>query len=121
MSTHLNPHMYSFTQPKRMGRVGWSFLMLIGVAMMVVLFFTKTRALEAKAELRQLQHVVLQEKAAIKMLEAEIAHLESPQRVHQLAKTHLQLEPVPASRVLTMDAAAALFLEPENTAIGGTQ
>ena len=121
MTTHVNPHMYSFTQPKRMGRVGWGFLMLIGVAMMVVLFFTKTRALEAKAELRQLRHVVLQEKAAIKMLEAEIAHLESPQRVHELAKTHLHLEPVPASRVLTMDEAASLFLQPQNVETRGAR
>jgi cell division protein FtsL len=90
----------------RIGRFGWFVLMLIGVILIVMLYSVKTRALQAKALVRNMEHTVAQEKAGLRILNAEIAHLENPERLRQLAEQHLQLEPVEAERTLTLEEAA---------------
>lgn len=87
-------------------RLGWLALMLIGVALVIGLYFVKTRAAQAKSQVRKLEHTVAQEQASVRMLKAEIAHLENPQRLRELSDKHLNLQPVEAERTLTLEQAA---------------
>jgi len=87
-------------------RLGWLALMLIGVVLVIGLYFVKTRAAQAKSHVRKLVHTVAQEEVSVRMLKAEIAHLENPQRLSTLADKHLNLQPVEAERTLTLEQAA---------------
>lgn len=99
-------HIY---HPRRVSRFGWLGLMLVGVVLVVVLFIIKAHALEARSKLRELEHTLAQEKAEIRMINAEIAHLESPERLRKLSKEHLGLEPVKVEQTLTLAEAVALM------------
>jgi len=94
------------SRPARIGRLGWFLLMMIGVGLIVVLYSIKTRALQAKAQVKQLEYTLAREKAEVQMLGAEIAHLENPERLRTLGSTHLDLHPVDAERVLDLEQAA---------------
>lgn len=93
----------------RIGRLGWLGLMLVGIGLVIILFFVKTNALEAKAELRKLERTLEHTQAEIRIINAEIAHLESPERLRKLASEHLGLEPVSAERTLSLAEAVKLI------------
>ncbi|PHR60416.1 MAG: hypothetical protein COA43_06795 [Robiginitomaculum sp.] len=93
----------------RIGRLGWLGLMLVGIGLVVILFFVKTNALEAKSELRKLERTLAHTQAEIRIINAEIAHLESPERLRKLASEHLGLEPVSAERTLSLAEAVKLI------------
>ena len=111
MSAH-----YPQKNAPRIGRLGWSLLMLIGVGLVVVLFSIKTRALEAKAHMRKLERTLERERAEVRMLGAELALLESPERLRALAEEQLGLEPVKAARVLTLEQAAQTLAKKDEKA-----
>lgn len=100
-------HMSYVSRPRRLGRVGWFVLMMVGVGLVVVLFSIKTRALEAKAHMRQLEQTLQQERAEVRMISAEIAHLENPERLRKLSKEYLGLHPVKAKQTLSLTQAVA--------------
>lgn len=75
-------------------RLGWFILFLIGVLLMVALYFVKTQSQSARKEVRRLDAAIAQEQAAIQVLKAELAVLKSPERLSELARVHLQLEPI---------------------------
>ena len=109
-------------RPKsRISRLGWVILMLIGIVLIVLLYSVKTRALEARAQLRSLEHLKKQEQAAVQMLKAEIAHLQSPKRLSGMASDYLQLSPLEAGQILPLDLAVETFPlnAPQNTNGGG--
>ena len=86
------------TTRRRLSRASWLLLMAIGVMLIAVLYSVKTRALEAKAYVRKLENVLAQEQANVKILRAEIAHLESPARLSALSAQYLKLEPTAAKQ-----------------------
>ncbi|PHR92113.1 MAG: hypothetical protein COA69_08880 [Robiginitomaculum sp.] len=103
------------SRPRRIGRLGWFVLMMIGVGLVVVLFSIKTRALEARAKMTQLEHIVQQERAEVRMISAEIAHLENPERLSRLSKEYLGLHPVKAKQTLSLaQAVEQIPLRPKN-------
>ncbi len=83
----------------------WVGLVLMGIAFIVCLFAIKTRALEAKARVTYLEHALEQERAEVRIMNAELAHLQNPERLEKLAKTYLKLHPVKAEQTLDLDAA----------------
>ena len=66
----------------------------IGVALTVTLYFVKTHAQSAKRDVRELTRAVAAEEAAIRVLRAELAYLESPTRLSGLNEAYLKLGPV---------------------------
>ncbi len=98
---------------QKKARLGWVFFVLLGVAMIVVLFSIKTKARQAKAKVRYLEHVLVQEQAQLRMINAEIAHLKNPKRLQSLAEDHLNLQPTRADKVLTLEQAAQKFANPD--------
>lgn len=66
----------------------------IGAAVLVValaigLYKAKTDAARTQSHVRQLERQIDEREADLRALRAEIAHLESPARVEQLAEDHL--------------------------------
>lgn len=78
-------------------------LIVIGVVLMTVLYYVKIRAQSAKVERASLSVQIEREQVALNVLRAEIAHLESPERLSQLAKTQLGLVPMPVDKIITLD------------------
>ncbi len=74
-------------------RVSWFLLFLIGVALTITLYFVKTHAQSAKRDVRDLSRAIAAEEAAIRVLRAELAYLESPARLSELNDVHLKLRP----------------------------
>jgi len=89
-------------------------LFVIGVGLTVGLYYVKTRAQTARNEVRSLERQIAQEEAAIGVLRAEIAYLESPERLAELGQTELGLMATDSDRIVTPDAILDIPLrEPE--------
>ena len=82
---------YYRDQAKLARRMTAFILFLIGVVLTIGLYYVKTRAQSAKAEVQQLERQLTAENAAINVLRAEIAHLENPERLKALASDQLGL------------------------------
>ena len=75
-------------------------LFLIGVALTVGLYYVKTRSQTARKQAVKLERQITQEEASIRVLQAEIAYLENPERLKLLSETHLGLRPIAVKNVL---------------------
>lgn len=86
---------------------GFRLLDLIGVSLLVVIilgvYLAKTMAGRERAEIAAIEKQIGAEKARIRMLQAEVAHLEQPGRIERLSVAYLNMAPVPAVREATPD------------------
>ncbi|HEY9233605.1 MULTISPECIES: cell division protein FtsL [Phenylobacterium] len=73
------------------------------VAMILVVYLAKTMAGSERAEIASIERQIEAEKVRIRLLQAEVAHLEQPARVEALATAHLGMAPVEAKRETTID------------------
>ncbi len=96
-------------QSKTSRHVAFGVMLVIGITLTVALFYVKTRAQSAKAEASRLEGLVASEKAALNVLKAEIAYLESPDRVSRLARRELGLQPMSAAQIIRPEDIAARF------------
>ena len=97
------------TQADVARRIMWFILLLVGVFLMIALYYVKTRAQTARQAAHKLHYEIALEEAAIGVLRAEIAHLEDPARLEKLSQTHLELEPTQTLQMITQDDIAARF------------
>ncbi len=81
----------------------WIALLGIGVCLLVTLFVIKTNALAAHKQELALRKALERENQEIKILKAEIAYLESPERIARLAKDHLDLVVTPPEKTVSLD------------------
>lgn len=105
---------YASTITPRRVRMGWLVPMLIFVGLLVGLYVIKAQTLSARARVDRLEQALVHEKQTVQMLSAEIAHLESPERLRKLAEEQLQLQPTPVERTLTLEQAAQILPKAEN-------
>lgn len=86
---------------------GFRLIDLVGVGLLVVLilgvYLAKTMAGGQRAEIAKVERQIKAERARIRLLQAEVAHLEQPGRLERLAVGYLKLEPVTALREATVD------------------
>jgi len=75
-------------------------LFLIGVALMVGLYYVKTRSQTARQHAVKLERQIEQEEASLRVLSAEIAYLENPERLGRLSEEHLGLQPIVVKDVI---------------------
>lgn len=91
---------------------GFRLLDLIGLSLLVLIilgvYLAKTIAGDQRAEIAKVERQIAGEKARIRVLQAEVAHLEQPGRIERLSVGHLKLEPVPATREATPEQLADL-------------
>jgi len=75
-------------------RIIWAIMILIGLALLALLYSFKTMAQSARKDVRHLEVQIQAEESAINLLKAEIVFLERPDRVAELAGELLTLEPM---------------------------
>lgn len=73
------------------------------VAIILGVYLAKTMAGGERAEIAAVERQIGAEKARIRLLQAEVAHLEQPGRLERLSVTYLKMEPVTAHREATPD------------------
>jgi len=79
------------------------FMLIIGVVLIIALYYVKTRSQTANQEVLRLERLVLKEESAIKVLQAEIAFLENPDRLRGLSDIYLNLQPISAENMISID------------------
>lgn len=86
---------------------GFRLVDLVGVGLLVTVilgvYLAKTMAGHERAEIATIERQIKAEKARIRLLQAEVAHLEQPGRLERLSVTYLKMEPVTAHREATPD------------------
>jgi cell division protein FtsL len=91
---------------------GFKLIDLIGVALLVTVivgvYLAKTIAGRERADLARIERQIDGEKARIRLLQAEVAHLEQPGRIERLSTSYLGLKPVSARNEATLDQLAYL-------------
>lgn len=94
---------YVYTPIERTSRrLGLFLLIVLGLAMTMVLFFVKTRAQDAREEVARLEAQIEEHEIAISVLSAEAAVLSNPERLRELSRTALDLEPVSTDTTATL-------------------
>lgn len=86
---------YVYTPVERASRrLGLFLLILLGLGLTMGLFFVKTRAQDARADVDRLEREIEEHQTAITVLAAEQAVLSSPHRLRRLSSDTLALGPV---------------------------
>lgn len=77
----------------------------LGVLIAVILsvYLAKTMAGRERAEIATVEKQIDAEKARIRLLQAEVAHLEQPARIEALSTAHLGMAPIQAKHETTID------------------
>jgi len=73
-------------------------------ALILGVYLAKTIAGRERAEIAQVERQIDMEKARIRLLQAEVSHLEQPARIERLSEAYLGLGPVTFKREITTDA-----------------
>lgn len=73
------------------------------VAVILSVYLAKTMAGRERAEIATVEKQIDAEKARIRLLQAEVAHLEQPARIEALSTAHLGMAPIQAKHETTID------------------
>ena len=76
-----------------------------GLLMAIILgvYLAKTVAGHERAEIASVEKQIVAEQARIRLLQAEVAHLEQPARIESLSTAHLGMAPLQAKHETTID------------------
>lgn len=81
---------------------GFGLVNLVGVAILLILmlgvYLAKTRAGADANAISRLEHQIVSEKNNIRVLQAEVARLETPERISTLSRDELNMAPVNAKQ-----------------------
>jgi len=95
---------------------GFRLIDLVAAAVLVALilgvYLAKTIAGRERAEIASAEHQITAEKAEIRVLNAEVAHLEEPARIQKLSEAYLGMAPVPIKHEVDPDALAEVAIHP---------
>lgn len=81
------------------------------LGLVVALYLSKTGAGNERAEIARTERAISDERTRIRVLQAEVAHLESPERLERLAVQHLAMAPVAAAHETTVEQLPEVALE----------
>ena len=86
---------------------GFRLVDLVGVGLLVMIilgvYLAKTMAGRERSEIAHVERQIRQQKARIRLLQAEVAHLEQPARIESLSTAHLGMAPLQAKHETTID------------------
>ena len=74
------------------------------VALVLSVYLAKTIAGRERAEIASVERQIDAERARIRLLQAEVAHLEQPGRIEQLSSNYLGMAPVSAKRETSVES-----------------
>jgi len=81
--------------------------LLILLALVLSVYLAKAGAGRERAEIARVEQAIVREQARMKLLRAEVAYLEQPERIERLS-SQLGLAPITAQREAALDALPAL-------------
>ena len=84
------------------------FAAIVLVVLMVGVYLAKTRAAKDSAAIARIERQMVAERNSIRMLKAEAARLENPERIERLAVEYLAMAPSNAEREATPAELAAV-------------
>lgn len=89
-------------------------LVALGLLVMLILgvYLAKTIAGRERAEIARVERHIATEKARIRLLQAEVSHLEQPARIGHLSQAYLGLAPVNIKRETTTEALVEVARHP---------
>ncbi len=86
---------------------GFRLMDLIGIAVLVSVIFgvylAKTIAGRERADIAKIERKIEAEKTRIRLLQAEVAHLEQPGRIERLSTSYLGMKPVTVTNEASLD------------------
>jgi cell division protein FtsL len=83
------------------------------ISLILSVYLAKTIAGRERTEIALVERQIVAEQERIRLLQAEVSHLERPARIEQLSVGYLGLGPVDAKRETTAEALAAVVRRPE--------
>jgi len=78
----------------------FGFLMVL----MLVVYLAKTFGGAERSQIAHVERQISDEKVRVRLLQAEVAHLEQPGRIEALSRQYLGLQPVSAKQEIKADA-----------------
>jgi cell division protein FtsL len=95
---------------------GFRIVELGGLAVLIVLvlavYLAKAGAGGKRADIDRVQDQIVDEKARIRLLQAEVASLERPERLEALSNRYLAMQPIAAKHEVDADALPDIALAP---------
>ena len=95
---------------------GFRLIDLVALSLLTVLilgvYLAKTIAGRERTEIARVERQIGEEKARIRLLQAEVSHLEQPARIERLSEAYLGLAPVSIKREADADALPQLARKP---------
>jgi cell division protein FtsL len=91
---------------------GFRVVELAGIAvlmvLMLVVYLAKTMAGTERAQIAHIERQIGDEKVRMRLLQAEVAHLEQPSRIEALSRQYLGLQPISAKQEIKPDALSTI-------------
>ena len=89
-------------------------LVALGVLTVLILgvYLAKTIAGRERTEIARVERQIVMEKARIRLLRAEVSHLEQPARIERLSEAYLGLAPASLKRETTLEALSEIANRP---------
>ncbi|CAN5396638.1 hypothetical protein BH10PSE5_BH10PSE5_10760 [soil metagenome] len=78
------------------------------IALVMSVYLAKTIAGRERTEIASVERQIAAEHDRIRLLKAEVSHLEQPNRIEQLSTGYLGLAPISAKREIAPDALAEI-------------
>ena len=87
---------------------GFRIIELTGLAvllvLMLVVYLAKTFGGTERSEIAHVERQISQERTRVRLLRAEVAHLEQPERLERLSREYLGMEPIGAKHEVPVHA-----------------
>jgi cell division protein FtsL len=98
-------------------------LVALGLLTMLILgvYLAKAIAGRERAEIATVERQIEGEKSRIRLLQAEVSHLEQPARIERLSQTYLGLQPLPIKHEATAEELVEALRKPSAPATPGGQ
>jgi len=89
------------------------------IALILSVYLAKTIAGRERGEIARVEDEIVAEHERIRLLQAEVSHLERPDRIGQLSGAYLGLAPVRATREVSPEALSSAMAVSQPAAVGG--
>jgi len=78
------------------------------LVLMLVVYLAKTFAGTERTEIARVERQISDERVRVRLLRAEVAHLEQPERIERLSRQYLGMQPVTAKREVNIETIPTL-------------
>lgn len=83
------------------------------LALMLVVYLAKTFAGDERSQIAQVERQIAREQSRVRLLRAEVAYLEQPERLERLSREYLGMEPIGAKHEVPVNELAEVAADEE--------